>query len=210
MKGSKYYSYNELEINHLKKKDKKLGNAIEKIGFIQREINPDLFSSLVNSIVGQQISTKAHHTIWGRMVKGLGEITPTTILACSEEELQSYGISFRKVSYIHGMAKRVVDGRLDIETLHTKDDEEICKELVRIPGIGVWTAEMLMLFSMERPNILSYGDLAILKGLKILYGHKDISKERFERYRKRYSPYGSVASLYLWAIAGGALEGGNE
>ena len=206
MKKSKYYRYNELEINHLKKKDKKLGNAIDKIGFIQREINPDLFSSLVNSIVGQQISSKAHHTIWERMVKGLGEITPTTLLNCSEEDLQSYGISFRKVYYIQGVAKRVFDGELDIEALKNKNDEEVCRELVKIPGVGVWTAEMLMLFSMERPNILSYGDLAILKGLMILYGHKDISKERFERYRKRYSPYGSVASLYLWAIAGGALE----
>jgi len=201
-----YYRYSETEINHLKKKDKRLGIAIDKIGFIQREINPDLFSSLVNSIVGQQISAKAHHTIWKRMVKGLGEITPETILSCSEEKLQSYGMSFRKVSYIHGVAKQVMDGRLDIEALHTKSDEEVCKDLVKIPGIGVWTAEMLMLFSMERPDILSYGDLAIVKGLKTLYGHKEMSRERFERYRKRFSPYGSVASLYLWAIAGGVLE----
>ena len=206
MKKLNHFKYTDREINHLKKKDKKLGLVIDKIGIIQREINPDLFSSLVNSIVGQQISTKAHHTIWERMINGLGEITPTTILACSEEELQSYGMSFRKVSYIRGVAKRVVDDELDIEALREKSDEEVCKELVKIPGVGVWTAEMLMLFSMERPNILSYGDLAILKGLMILYGHKDISKERFERYRRRYSPYGSVASLYLWAIAGGALE----
>ena len=208
MENLSYYRYSEVEINHLKKKDKKLGVAIDKIGIIQREINPDLFSSLVNSIVGQQISTKGLHTIWERMMNGLGEITPATILACPEEELQSYGMSFRKVSYIHGVAKRVVDGELDIKALNEKSDEEICQELVKIPGIGVWTAEMLILFSMERPNILSYGDLGILKGLKILYGHKDISKERFEKYRKRYSPYGSVASLYLWAIAGGALEDG--
>ena len=207
MERPNYFRYGETEINHFKKRDKKLGMAIDKIGTIQREVNSDLFSSLVNSIVGQQISTKAHHTIWKRMVKGLGEITPTVILACSEEELGGYGISFRKVSYIRGVAKHVIDGELDIEALHTKKDEEICKELIKIPGVGVWTAEMLMLFSMERPNILSYGDLGILKGLKILYGHKDINKERFERYRKRYSPYGSVASLYLWAIAGGALEG---
>jgi len=200
------FIYGDDEISYLKKRDKTLGAAVDTIGLIQREINPDLFSSLVNSIVGQQISTKALHTIWERMVKGLGEITPATILVCSEEELQSYGMSFRKVSYIHGVAGRVANGELDIEALHTKDDEEICKELVKIPGIGVWTAEMLMLFSMERPNILSYGDLGIINGLKILYGHKDMSKERFERYRKRYSPYGSVASLYLWAIAGGALE----
>jgi len=210
MKNSNYYRYGEVEINHLKKKDKKLGNAIDKIGLIEREVNPDLFSSLVNSIVGQQISTKGLHTIWERMINGLGEITPISILACSEEELQSYGMSFRKVSYIHGVAKKVVDGELNIEALHEKSDEEICKELVKIPGIGMWTAEMLMLFSMERPNIFSYGDLGILKGLQILYGHKVISKERFEKYRKRYSPYGSVASLYLWAIAGGALGAVNK
>jgi len=200
------YSYGEKEINHLKRKDKKLGAAIDKIGMIPRNTNPDLFAALVNSIVGQQISQKALNTVWERMVKGLGEITPQTILACDEKKLQSFGMTFKKVSYIHGVARRVHEGELDIYGLHSKSDEEVCKELIKIPGIGLWTAEMLMLFSMERPNILSYGDLAIIRGIKMLYGHKEVSKECFEKYRKRYSPYGSVASLYLWAIAGGALE----
>ena len=72
-------------------------------------------------------------------------------------------------------------------------------------GIGVWTAEMLLLFSLQRPDILSYDDLAIRRGLRMLYRHKEMPRERFERYRRRFSPYGSLASLYLWAIAGGAL-----
>ena len=200
-----FFTYSETEINFLKKKDKKLAEVIEKIGLIQREVEPDLFSALINSIIGQQISAKAHATIWSRMKNGLGIITPQAILSHTDEELQSFGMSFRKVSYIRGVAERVDDGRLDIEGLKLKSDEEVCKELVAIPGIGVWTAEMLMIFSMQRPNILSYGDLAILRGMRMLYHHKKITKELFEKYRRRYSPYASVASLYLWGIAGGAI-----
>ena len=196
------FHYGEVEMNYLIKKDKKLGAAIHAIGLIEREVNPDVFSALVHAIVGQQISTKAQTTIWERMTSDLTAVTPQTILSRTESELQSYGISFRKVSYIQGVAERVADGRLDIDGLSAKTDEEICKELVQLNGVGAWTAEMIMLFSMQRPNILSYGDLAILRGLRVLYHHKEITKPLFEKYRKRYSPYGSVASLYLWAIAG--------
>jgi len=201
------FIYGDEEVSYLKKKDKALAAAIDTIGAIERAVNPNLFSALVNSIVGQQISSKAHATIWERMNTGLGEVTPQTILACPDAQLQGYGISFKKAAYIKGAAERVADGRLDINTLHFKPDEEICKELVRLPGVGLWTAEMLMLFSMQRPNILSFGDLAILRGMRMLYHHRVITQPLFEKYRRRYSPYGSVASLYLWAIAGGAIEG---
>ena len=201
------FDYGDEEVNYLKKKDKVLAAAIDTIGPIKRAVNPDLFSALVNSIVGQQISTKAHATIWERMQSGLGEVTPETILACPDTQLQGFGISFKKAAYIKGAAERVVDGRLDIDALHQKSDEEICKELIQIDGIGRWTAEMLMLFSMQRPNILRFGDLAILRGMRMLYHHRIITKPLFEKYRRRYSPYGSVAGLYFWAIAGGAIEG---
>ena len=200
------FDYGEIETSYLKKRDKVLGKVIDKIGTIQREVYPDLFFALVKSIVGQQISAKAQATIWKKIQEELGEITPHTVLSCSEEKLQSFGISFRKVSYICGVAQRVMDGRLNIDALHSKSDEEICNELVKIDGIGVWTAEMLMLFSMQRPDIVSYGDLAILRGMRIVYQRKEITKQLFEKYRQRYTPYGSVASLYLWAVAGGAIE----
>ena len=200
------FVYGDEEIGYLKKKDKALAAAIDAIGHIERAVNPNLFSALVNSVVGQQISSKAHATIWARMTSGLGEITPQTILDCTDNKLQSFGISFKKTAYIKGVAQRVADGRLDIDALHQKSDEEICKELVQIDGIGLWTAEMLMLFSMQRPNILSFGDLAIVRGMRMLYHHRAITKQLFEKYRRRYTPYGSVVSLYLWAIAGGAIE----
>jgi len=201
------FIYGETETTHLKKRDKALGAAIDTIGPIRRKVKPDFFSALVNSIVGQQISAKAQATIWERMINGLDAITPQTVLACTEAELQSYGITFKKASYIRSAAERILDGRLDIYALHSKSDAEVCEELVKIDGVGIWTAEMLMLFSMQRPDILSYGDLAIQRGMRMLYRHRKISRQLFEKYRRRYSPYGSVASLYLWAVAGNAIEG---
>jgi len=201
------FPYGDVETNWLKTRDKALGAAIDAIGPIQRKVNPDLFSALVNSIVGQQISSKAQATIWARMQNGLGAITPQTVLASTEAELQGYGISFKKAAYIRGIAERVMEGRLDIDGLRSKSDAEVCKELIKLDGVGIWTAEMLMLFSMQRGNIVSYGDLAIQRGMRMLYHHRKIRPQLFEKYRRRYSPYGSVASLYLWAIAGGAIEG---
>lgn len=201
------FQYGDKEIAYLKAKDNQLGWAIEQIGHIEREIHSDLFAALVQSIVGQQISTKAQMTIWERMKAGIGDITPQSIFSCSELQLQSYGISFKKARYIHSAAKKVLDGSLDLAALQGMPDDEVCKVLTELDGVGLWTAEMLMLFSMQRSNIVSYGDLAILRGMRMLYHHRKIPRPLFEKYRRRYSPYGSVASLYLWEIAGGAIEG---
>lgn len=201
-----YFVYGEKEINWLKQKDRKLGEAIDKIGRIERETIPDLFAALVNAIVGQQISMKAQATIWQRLLDKAGEVTPGRMLEMSCEELRSCGISQRKISYIQDAAEKIVKGELKLEELVEKEDEEVCKILCGLKGVGVWTAEMLMLFSMQRLDVFSYGDLAVRRGLCILHHHKEMSRERFERYRKRYSPYGSIACLYLWEIASGALS----
>lgn len=202
-----HFQYGEKEIGYLKKKDKRLAEVIDQIGMIEREVNPDLFSALVNSIIGQQISTKAHQTIWQRMQNKLGEITPETIDNLSSEELQQLGTTFKKAEYIKSIAQKVKTNEFDIDSLHSLSDEEVCTNLSQLHGIGVWTAEMLMLFSMQRPNVLSYGDLAILRGMRMVYHHRQIDKVKFSKYRKRFTPYASVASLYFWAVAGGAIEG---
>jgi len=123
------------------------------------------------------------------------------------EELQACGISMRKASYIAGITQQVADGSLNLEALHALPDDEVCRQLSALRGIGVWTAEMLMTFSMQRPDVMSYGDLAILRGLRMLHRHRAITPKLFAKYKRRYSPYGSVASLYLWAIASGEYEG---
>ena len=196
----KYFEYGETETSHLRKKDKKLCAAIERIGMIKREVNPDLFSALVESIVGQQISGKAATTVRNRLYK-LTELNAERIHSVTTGEIQACGMSMRKAGYIKGIAGAAVNKTVDFNALKDKPDREIIEVLTRLNGVGVWTAEMLLIFSLMRPDVVSYGDLAIRRGMMELYGHKELSKERFLRYAKRYSPYGSVASLYLWELS---------
>ncbi|OQB29070.1 MAG: DNA-3-methyladenine glycosylase [Bacteroidetes bacterium ADurb.Bin174] len=200
-----YFQYGEKEIEYLKKKDEQLAAVIDQIGMIKREVNPDLFAALVHSITGQQISSKVHQTVWKRMQEGLGTITPETISQLSLEEIQAFGMTFRKAEYIQSAAQKIVHKEFDINSLHDLSDEEVCAKLTELKGVGVWTAEMLMIFSMQRRNILSYGDLAIQRGLRMIYHHRQIDREKFNKYWKRYTPYASIASLYIWAVAGGAI-----
>ena len=202
-----FFQYGETEIAYLKQVDKRMAEVIDRIGKVERRVIPDLFAALVHSIVGQQISTKAPETIWRRMENALGQVTPEAIDRLSVEELQGFGITFKKAAYIRNATQQVLDGTLDIQSLYMMNDNEVCTRLSELDGIGVWSAEMLMLFSMQRPDILSFGDLAIQRGLRMVYHHRKITRELFEKYRRRFSPYNSVASLYLWAVAGGAIEG---
>lgn len=195
------FRYGRTETAHLKKRDKKLGAAIDKIGMIGREVTPDLFTALVASVAGQQISAKAAETVWRRMEERFGTITPQTLAATSQEEIQQCGMSMRKAGYIRGIGEAVASGRLDLDVLRELPDNEVITRLLALNGVGVWTAEMLLIFSMERPDVLSWGDLAIRRGMMRLYGRDTLDREVFERYRKRYSPYGSIASLYLWEIS---------
>lgn len=203
----RYFVYGAAEVDHLRNACPAMARAIDAIGPIRRAVEPDLFSALVNAIVGQQISTRAQTTIWNRMVEKYVPMAPATLAAAGEADLQSVGISFRKAGYIRDLARKVEAGQFDLAALAALPDGEVCERLCALKGIGVWTAEMLMTFSMQRPDVMSYGDLAILRGLRMLHRHRAITPRLFAKYRRRYSPYGSVASLYLWAIAGGALPG---
>lgn len=200
-----YFEYGATELEHLKKKDAKLREAIELIGPIERAVNPDLFASLIRSIVGQQISTKAQATIWARMNEQFAPFRPETLFTATAEEIQSCGMSMRKASYIKEISEAVHQKKIDLAALAEMSDDEVIKRLIELRGVGVWTAEMLLTFSLQRPDVVSYGDLAIRRGMRMLYRHRKITRPLFDKYRRRYSPYGTTASLYLWAIAGGAL-----
>lgn len=200
-----YFEYGEKEISYLKSKDKKLAEVIEQIGHIDRKIDTDIFSAVVHHIIGQQISTKAQATIWQRMQDKIGKVDASGILGAGVDELQSLGMTYRKVEYITDFATKVQNGEFDIEGIYEKSDEEVIEELSALKGIGRWTAEMILLFCLQRPNVFSYDDLAILRGLRMVYHHRKIDKALFEKYRRRFSPYCSVASLYLWAVSGGAI-----
>ncbi len=198
------FEYGEEELNHLKSRDKILASAIEKIGYLPHYINEDFFSVLVNSIIVQQISLKAADAIWNRLLKLFdNEITPEKVLDMDFDKIKSVGMSTKKVEYIRGAAQKIVSKELNIEKLKFMDDAEVTKELLKLYGVGNWTVEMLLIFSLGRKDILSYGDLTIIRGLQRLYGYEKIDKKIFEKYRELYSPYGSIASFYLWYIAEG-------
>jgi len=197
----KIFRYGRTEIAHLKKRDKQLGAAINEIGMIERDVTPDLFVALVASVASQQISAKAAETVWRRIEERLGTITPLSIAGATPEEIQQCGMSMRKAGYIKGIGDAVTNGSLDLARLRELSDDDVIASLSALNGVGIWTAEMLLIFSMERPDVLSWGDLAIRRGMMQLYGKSTIDRTAFERYRKRYSPYGSVASLYLWEIS---------
>lgn len=198
-----YYKYGEKEIEYLTKKDKKLGAYIAKVGMLQREVRPDLFYSLMNSVIAQQVAKKAAATVNRRFEELVGEVTPQNVAKFSAEQIQKCGMSLRKANYIVAIAK----ADIDYTNLHLLSEEEITKQLIALPGIGIWTVEMLMLFCLQKPDVVSWGDFAIRKGMMVLYNKKELTKEQFMRYKKRYSPYGSVASLYLWHISHGDTEG---
>ncbi len=200
-----YFQYGEEEISYLKSRDKRLAEVIDRVGMVKRRVIPDLYAALVHSIVGQQISSKAHETIWRRMLGALGSITPEKIENMTLEEVQQFGLSFRKAGYIKNATHKIATGEFPLEPLYSMSDEEVCDRLSSLEGVGKWTAEMLMLFSMQRPNIISFNDLAIIRGMNIVYHHRKMTRDMFERHRRRLSPYCSVASLYFWKVAGGQL-----
>jgi len=196
-----YFKYGEIEIEYLSKKDKKLGIEIDKVGMINREVNPDTFSALISSVISQQISTKSATTVKNRLMELTKKITPENLENTELELIQKCGMSLRKANYIKGIANSAITKEVDFEKLNTLSDERIIKELSLLKGIGEWTAEMILIHSLQRPNILSYKDLGIRRGIMRLYGLEELSKEQFEMYRNIYSPYCTVASIYLWEIS---------
>jgi len=195
-----FFQYGVTEINYLKSRCPKMADAIKGAGMLNREVEPDLFKSLISSIVSQQISTKAAKTVFARLEALVGEMHAEAILAKSEDEIQGCGLTYRKVDYIKGICEAIRCGELDLEGLAQMSDDKVIAELVKLNGIGVWSAEMFLIFSLHRPDVLSYGDLIIRKGMMKLHGLESLSKKEFEVYRKLYSPYGTVASLYLWDL----------
>ncbi len=196
-----FYSYGATEINHLKRRDKKMAAAIDRLGMLARPLSPDLFAALIRNIVDQQISVKAALTVNARLVALLGTVTPMTVAAASAEAIQGCGMTMRKAGYIKGAAEAALNGSLDLSAIAQLPDNDVIAQLSSLNGVGVWTAEMLLISSLCRPDVLSWGDLAIRRGMMNLYRHKTLPRERFERYRRRYAPYGTTASLYLWALS---------
>ncbi len=184
----------------LRRQAPELGVFIDRFGVIKRETTPDLFTALAQAVISQQISTKAMRTVWSRVINRFGEPSPRLFLTENPESLIGCGISQRKLNYIRGIAQAAEDG-LTKESLQPLSDAEICAKLQMLDGIGKWTAEMMLIFCFERKNVLSSGDRGIRTALCRLCGRKTLTRRDFDDFRKRFSPYATVASFYLWEFA---------
>lgn len=190
--------------------DPTMGALIERIGKLDiatrlrrrsEEQPPDAYGALLRAIVGQQLSTKAARTIYGRVLELFGGKTPSPaqLLESGEEDLRAAGLSGRKVEYVRDLATHVLDGELELDRLDQLDDEEVIEEIVAVRGLGVWTAEMFLLFHLERPDVLSGGDLGIRKAVQIEYGMSEMpTPVKVVEIGEPWRPHRSLASLYLW------------
>jgi DNA-3-methyladenine glycosylase II len=183
-----------------------MGERIARVGHIRRMVDPDPFRALSLQVVGQQISNAALATVWSRVVArtaGLGGFSTDSVLALGQDGLASCGMSGRKASYVMGIATAVESGSCDLADLRDLPDADVISRLTTLRGVGTWTAEMFLIFSLGRLDVLAMDDLGIRNGMRRLYHHREVTPAIFERHRRRYSPYGTVASLYLWEAAQG-------
>lgn len=187
-------------IKHFKKTDPILYRASVSIEF--QEINPvtNHFLKLVRSIIGQQLSVKAASTIYLRFEKLFPKngITPEKILQLNKEKIRSCGISYSKIEYIKDLSQKVVDKHLDLENINSLDNETIIKNLTIVKGIGPWSAEMFLMFSLARPDVFSTGDLGLKNAIKKLYKLDEISNEDLLTISSKWSPYRTYACMILW------------
>lgn len=154
------------------------------------------FETIVRSIVSQQISVAAAAAVFGRLLDHLGTITPKTVAAADEESLRTCGLSGQKVRYLKENAD--LWHTLPIEQFKTMSDAEVLAELTRLYGVGAWTAEMFLMFSLARPDIFSYGDLGLVQGLCSCYGYQKHWNRKIDATVTAWSPHRTIASLVLW------------
>src|SRR5690625_117778 len=172
-----YFEYGDKEIEHLKENDLVIARATDEIRMIKRAIEPDIFSSLISSVIGQPISNQAALTVKRRFLNLVEEITPKNIVNTRIKDIQQCGMTMRKAEYIKGIAESVMRKEIDFETLKKLPDKEVIHQLTQLKGIGEWTAEMLLIHSLQRPNVISYHDLAIRRGMKRLYQMEELPKK---------------------------------
>ena len=190
----------------LMRRDPRLASLIKKVGrcCLPDSRGHDPFAGLVRVIMSQQLSGKAADTIFGRvevLAGGRAALTPATIRALAADALRGAGVSRPKISYLYDLAERVQDGRRDLHALDGHPDEEVIAQITAVKGLGRWSAEMFLMFRLNRPDIFPVGDLGIVKGVQKLFSMKRRPSPRtMERLAEPWRPYRSVAAWYLWRL----------
>jgi DNA-3-methyladenine glycosylase II len=194
-------------LGHLREADEVIARLITEHGSLdereRRRGRPgDAYGALVRSIVGQQLSTKAARTIYGRLTDVFGGHTPTPreLLEADPEDIRGAGLSRAKVAYLRDLAEHVEDGELELDRLVELPDEEVSAQLTAIKGLGQWTVDMFLIFHLGRPDVLPVGDLGIRRAAQVAYGLDELPDAgELGRLGEPWRPYRSLACLYLWS-----------
>jgi DNA-3-methyladenine glycosylase II len=190
-------------VRFLSDRDKKLAAVIEAVGVLQVPPKPDGFEALARAIVGQQLSAKAAQTIFRRIALacGVGQLTAERFLRVSKLDLRLAGLSARKESFLHSLASSVTDGALDLTALEDYSDPFVIARLCALKGIGRWTAEMHLIFGMNRPDVFPTDDVALQRVMCRVYGWKACDfVTKGPRIASRWRPFRSIACRYLYAF----------
>ena len=190
----------EKAISYIKKVDPTLGDLIVRIGSLEERNAECYFISLVSSIISQQLSTKVADVIYARFEALFNDqITPQEVQKIEDQTIRDIGISWSKIKYIKALSEYALKSNKVFEKFDSMSDEEIIKELTQVKGIGRWTAEMFLIFTMERPDVFSFGDLGLKRAIQRWYGFKTEPKEsQIAKITLQWKPYRSIASRYLW------------
>jgi DNA-3-methyladenine glycosylase II len=191
----------DVAIRHLRRSDPVMKELIARKGRMTLKLHSDRFHALASAIISQQISGKAAASIRRRLEEHLApdKISAASLIGLTKEDLRLLGISNQKATYLLDLAARVESGEVELDRMGRWPDEKVIESLTRIKGIGVWTAQMFLIFSLGRLNVFPHGDLGVRSAMKNLYGLKELpDKEESHRIAEPWRPYASIASWYCW------------
>ena len=189
--------YWDMAKEELSRKDDVLHEIISEFDDLELVSRGDLFYTLIRSVIGQQISVKAASTVWSRFCERIGDIEPKNILLADIEELRSCGLSQRKAEYVIGIS----ESWSDYDSIEWKEmsDEEIIQELIKLRGVGKWTAEMILIFTMLRPDVFPIGDIGMIRGIEKSYNSGErMSREELYAISEKWKPWRTVACCFMW------------
>ena len=189
--------YWDLAKKELSRKDDVLHEIINEYNDLELVSRGDLFYTLIRSVIGQQISVKAASTVWSRFCERIGDIEPKNILSADIEDLRSCGLSQRKAEYVIGIS----ESWSDYDSIEWKEmsDEEIIQELIKLRGVGKWTAEMILIFTMLRPDVFPIGDIGMIRGIEKSYNSGErMSREELYAISEKWKPWRTVACCFMW------------
>jgi len=186
-------------VRELSQRDVTLARIIESAAHHRIAVRPDPFVALARAMVGQQISVKAAQSIWTRLNACVESFSPGEILALEVAVLRAAGLSERKAGYLHDLARQLASGTIDPRRWKQMDDEAVIADLTRVKGIGRWTAEIFLIFHLQRPDVLPVDDLGLQRAVSLHYNRgRPLSEPRIRKIGQAWAPWRSVASWYLW------------